>query len=165
MRIPLIAANWKMHLTAGKVQSLLQEILTALNSPQMDVVICPPAPYLALAHQLLKQSSIHLGAQNVYPAVEGAYTGEISPAMLKDVGCEYVIVGHSERRTLFHEDVFFIAEKVAASLKAELTPILCVGERFLIKPSMILRNYFCNIGNIWKLNSEETLLTRTFKVN
>ena len=94
----------------------------------IDILVCPSFVQLSLAHQLLKNSAVMLGAQNLYLGEHGAFTGEVSGAMLKDAGCEYVLVGHSERRSLFHDDLPLVAEKFKAAQLAGLTPILCIGE-------------------------------------
>lgn len=125
----LIVGNWKMFTN----QQEAYELVIALKKQVADVSdvtigVCPPYVYLSVVSAAIKESNIHLGAQNVYFQDKGAFTGEIAPAMLKDVGCEYVIVGHSERRTVFNEDDDTISKKVKAVLKVGLTPILCVGE-------------------------------------
>lgn len=97
-------------------------------SGDVEIVVCPPFPYIATVADALHGSAVVLGAQNVYTETEGAYTGEVSPAMLKDCGCTHVIVGHSERRALFAETNTLVATKVIAALDAGLTPIVCVGE-------------------------------------
>jgi len=124
-----IAGNWKMHGSLQKNAALITDITSKITRElPVDVAIMPPFPYLAAAALLLKPSSIQLGAQNLYLGQEGAFTGEVSGAMLHDVGCRYVIVGHSERRTLFHESPELVGNKVKAALDAKLIPILCVGE-------------------------------------
>ncbi len=92
------------------------------------VVVCPPFTALSAISEIIKDSAIELGAQNMHPETEGAYTGEISPVMLKDVGCRYVILGHSERRQYFKETDVFVNQKVKAALKYSIIPILCIGE-------------------------------------
>lgn len=129
MRRPLIAGNWKMNGSSSFTRSLLEELKTnAHNFQSIDIVVIPPYVYLNEAHKLLAGSSIKLGAQNLYVGKEGAFTGEVSGAMLKDVGCRYVLIGHSERRSLFHDDLALTAAKFKAAQEAGLTPILCVGE-------------------------------------
>lgn len=129
MRTKLVAGNWKMHggLVSNKV--LLDALVTGLN-PARDVAyaVCVPFPYLFQARVILHESGIAWGAQNLSPFDSGAYTGEVSGAMLKDFGCRYVIVGHSERRTLYGEDSRLVASKFKAAQAAGLIPILCVGE-------------------------------------
>lgn len=125
----LVAANWKMHGQKRQNELLLQALLAGLikvNTP--EIVICPPSVYLAQLQAELKNTTLGLGAQNIFTEEKGAYTGEISAPMLADFGCRYVIVGHSERRCLFNEDDELIARKFVAAQKYGLTPILCVGE-------------------------------------
>lgn len=129
MRSKLIAGNWKMHKTVAESVALTDAIVAGLAHIPIDraVVICPT--FTALGSVIaLPRGGVAVGAQNVYPEVQGAYTGEISPAMLSDIGCRYVIVGHSERRQLFGESDALIARKAAAVLNAGMTPIVCVGE-------------------------------------
>jgi triosephosphate isomerase len=129
MRIKLVAGNWKMNGTLATNQALLQALVPALaRVVGVKCAICAPFPYLAQVQQLLSGTGLAWGAQNVSQFDAGAYTGEVSGAMLVDFGCRYVIVGHSERRALFGETSETVAEKYAAALKAGLTPILCVGE-------------------------------------
>jgi len=126
---PLIAGNWKMYKTASEAVTLVQTIKAAVHTvSNVGIVICPPFTALSEVSKLLKDTAIELGAQNMYSAPEGAFTGEISPTMLKDVGCRYVILGHSERRQYFKEDDILIHEKVKTALKYSLVPIVCVGE-------------------------------------
>jgi len=129
MRIPLIAGNWKMNTTVPEALELVRAMKDELEKiASVEKVICPPFVSLAPVKELLKGSTIKLGAQNLFFAEKGAYTGEISPAMVADL-CEYVIIGHSERRQHFHETGDVVNKKVKAALQAGLTPILCVGER------------------------------------
>jgi triosephosphate isomerase len=129
MRKKFIAGNWKMYKDAIGAELLAAEVVQGVGStPRADVALCPPFPYLSRVFQAVKSSPVALGAQNVYPENEGAYTGETSPRMLVDVGCTYVIVGHSERRHGLGETDAFINRKVHAALTAGLKPILCIGE-------------------------------------
>ncbi len=129
MRIKFVAGNWKMNGTLAANQALLQALLPLLSRiAGVKSAICAPFPYLAQIQQLLSGSGLNWGAQNVSQFDGGAYTGEVSGAMLVDFGCRYVIVGHSERRAVFGESSDVVAQKYAAALKAGLTPILCVGE-------------------------------------
>lgn len=128
-RRPLIAANWKMYKTASEVEDFLKEFLsTPSRSSESDVVICPPYPFLALTKQLLSGSVVKLGAQNMNENKEGAYTGEVSPLMLQSVGCEYVILGHSERRQYYGETNSIVNKKLITALQYGFVPIVCVGE-------------------------------------
>ena len=130
MRTTLIAGNWKMHKTIAEAVALADALVASSGTVAADreVVICPTYTALASVAGRLAGSSIGLGAQNVYPEPQGAFTGEISPAMLRDVGCRYVIVGHSERRQLFAESDAMVARTAAAVILAGMTPIICVGE-------------------------------------
>lgn len=129
MRKILVAGNWKLNGSLAKTESLINNILSGMGSVKAaDVAVCPPYPYLATAQSLLKGSAVYLGGQNVSDQDGGAYTGEVSAAMLKEFGCHYVIVGHSERRSLFAESDEFTARKFAAAQTAGLVPILCLGE-------------------------------------
>jgi triosephosphate isomerase len=126
MRKKLVAGNWKMHGSLAENAALLAAIKPALAG--IDAVVCVPFPYLAQAQAVLAGSSIAWGAQNVSEQAKGAFTGEVSAAMLLDFGCKYVIVGHSERRSLYGESDALVASKYQAAQAAGLIPILCVGE-------------------------------------
>jgi triosephosphate isomerase len=124
-----IAGNWKMNLDRTKSLELVRGLADTFRSiANVDIAVCPPAVYLSDVGTALQGSSIGLGAQNVYSKPDGAFTGELSCGMLKDVGCRYVILGHSERRAIFGETDAQINEKLHAVLAAGLTPIVCVGE-------------------------------------
>jgi triosephosphate isomerase len=128
-RRPYIAANWKMHKTIEETEAFLGELLPAVaGTDDVDVVVCPP--YLALkpAVELCAQSRVRIAAQNMHEEDSGAFTGEISPPMLTEIGVDGVVLGHSERRTHFAETDEALARKVPAALEAGLQPILCVGE-------------------------------------
>jgi triosephosphate isomerase len=129
MRRPLIAGNWKMHGSRAENGELIEAMLLGLpDQTPFDIAVCPPFVYLWEVGRLLKASSIALGAQSVCAEQVGAFTGEASAAMLKDVGCKYVIVGHSERRAIYKEDDALVARKFLAAQSQGLIPILCVGE-------------------------------------
>jgi len=125
----LVAGNWKMNGALGANQSLVGQVLASLGkATPVTVVVCPPYPYLSQVGELLRGSPVRLGAQDLAEQVAGAYTGDVSGAMLQDLGCHYVIVGHSERRQLHAEADATVAAKFLAARRAGLTPILCVGE-------------------------------------
>jgi triosephosphate isomerase len=129
MRQPFIAGNWKMFTNATTARELAAAVAKgAASRPAVRVAICPPFPYLATVAETLRGSSVALGAQNCYPEKEGAFTGEVSPAMLLDVGCRWVILGHSERRHILGETNAFINRKIKAALAAGLGVIFCIGE-------------------------------------
>jgi len=128
MRCKLVIANWKMNADTAAVTKLLAGYEEAINYSTAKVVACPPAPYIFQARQQLDGTAIAVGAQNASQFESGAYTGEVSLSMLKDLGCQYVILGHSERRSLFGEQDSDVAEKFVATLSAGLIPVLCVGE-------------------------------------
>ncbi len=129
MRVPFIAGNWKMNMTRDSGVSLVRGLIDALSGvDKVDVAVCPPSVYLADIAKALAGSRIGLGAQNMYHEKEGAFTGEVSGAMLCDIGCRYVILGHSERRQFFGDTDASVNRKTIAALGVGLTPIVCVGE-------------------------------------
>ena len=130
MRKPIIVANWKMYKTRVEAEQFCEEIRPLLaGQDKVDAAICAPALQLDILKAKLQNTGIGVGAQNMYPAAEGAFTGEISPRMLQDMGIDYVIIGHSERREIFKEDNELIKAKVKSAYEYGLCPILCVGER------------------------------------
>jgi triosephosphate isomerase (TIM) len=130
MRRPIVAGNWKMHGTRSDNARLIEEITSRYPAnPAGECIVCPPYVYLQEVGRQLRDSSILLGAQDVCADPHGAFTGEVSAAMLKDVGCQYVIVGHSERRLLYRESDQLVARKFAGAQAKALVPILCVGEQ------------------------------------
>lgn len=129
MRRPFIAGNWKMHGSRAQNAELIEALLLGLPAQTtVDIAVCPPNVYLWEVGRLLKASNVALGAQTVCAEALGAFTGEVCAAMLKDVGCTYVIVGHSERRAIYREDDALVARKFLATQSQGMTPILCVGE-------------------------------------
>lgn len=129
MRKFLIAGNWKMNLLRDSSVALVHGLLDELKrDPNVEVAVCPPSVYLHDVGAALRGSQIALGAQNMYPADEGAFTGEVSGKMLVNLGCKYVILGHSERRTLMGETDAQVNAKIYAALKCDLLPIVCIGE-------------------------------------
>ena len=129
MRRPLIVGNWKLHKTLEEALELVNGIKTGTEQNEdVDVAVAPVFTALSVARAALAESRVALAAQNCYPENKGAFTGEVSPALLKDIGCQYVIIGHSERRQLFGETNTFINRKLVAVIQEGLQPILCVGE-------------------------------------
>ena len=124
----LVAGNWKMHGSQAMVRGILPVLAAELRSVELDVVVCPPFPYLSMVVECASGSVVAVGAQDLHPAASGAHTGEVSGQMLRDVGCEWVIIGHSERRADSGETDAIVARKVNAALDVGLTPIVCVGE-------------------------------------
>ena len=128
MRKPIIAGNWKMNKTPAEAVELVKGLIPLVKDAKCDVVVCPTAVCLPAVAEVIKGTNIKLGAQNVHFAEKGAYTGELSADMLKAVGCEYVILGHSERRQYFGETDKTVNLRATAAVKAGLTAIICVGE-------------------------------------
>lgn len=130
MRKKVIAGNWKMNNDLSESQNLISKLTSGLTGKELncEVIICPPFTSLSEAALLTRDTPVKLGAQNMYYKESGAFTGEISAKMLKGIECEYVILGHSERRTIFNESDELINEKIKAALKADLKPIFCIGE-------------------------------------
>lgn len=129
MRRPIVAGNWKMNSSVGEAIDLAADVKRRLEeTAAVDVILCPPFTALKSVGDLIRYSNVSLGAQNIHWEERGAYTGEISASMLSDLSCEYGIVGHSERRTLFHETDEGVRRKARALLEAGIRPIVCVGE-------------------------------------
>ena len=129
MRTPIIAGNWKMNKTPDEAKKLVADLKPLVADAKATVVVCVPAVDIWAVKEEIKGSNIHLGAQNVHFKESGAFTGELSAAMLKEAGAEYVIIGHSERRQYFGETAATVNLRTLAAVKAGLTPIICVGER------------------------------------
>lgn len=128
-RLPFIAGNWKMNTRKDAAVQLARAVVAgAGDGDKVEVAICPPAVYLAAISDVVAGTAVSLGAQNLYAAADGAYTGEVNAGMLTDVGCRYVILGHSERRQLMGETDALVAKKMEAALAGNLIPIVCVGE-------------------------------------
>ena len=128
MRNKLIAGNWKMNLTGVQIAELVAKLSKQSIGIGTDVLLLPAFPYLSQVKTLLSGSKLKLGAQDLCAKAPGAFTGEVAAEMLHDVGCDYVLVGHSERRALFAESDLLISEKFARAVKCGLKPVLCVGE-------------------------------------
>lgn len=129
MRKPIIAGNWKMYKTIPEARELVKATIDKLSGvTNVEVVFCPPFTSLSTVKELLKGTPYGLGAQDLYWKEQGAFTGEVSPLMLKDVGCDYVIIGHSERREHFGETDATVNQKIKAALTSGIKPIVCVGE-------------------------------------
>ena len=128
MRKTIIAGNWKMNASKASVKSLIDGILSGMEGVNSEVLVCVPFPYMSQVESLIEGSNLKLGAQNININSSGAFTGEVSADMIKDFGAKHVIVGHSERRSLYGETSSVVAEKTKSALGAGLTPLLCVGE-------------------------------------
>ncbi len=129
MRRKIVAGNWKMHGSRAENAALVEAVLAGVTSDRTTCIICPPFVYLQEVWRMLRGGAVALGAQNACAEASGAHTGETSASMLKDVGCEYVVVGHSERRTIYGEGDELVARKFQAVQGKGLVPILCVGEQ------------------------------------
>ena len=128
MRQKMVAGNWKMNGTTNSVRELVSGIKAGLNGPSAEVVVCPPFLYLSIVAAEIAGTAVKLAAQNMCDKDVGAFTGEVSGPMLKDIGCEYVILAHSERRAMYGETDEVAARKYGAALKNNLKPIFCIGE-------------------------------------
>ncbi|WP_043530881.1 triose-phosphate isomerase [Litchfieldella xinjiangensis] len=128
MRVPLIAGNWKMNGSAELVDAFGRAFADAQLPASLDVALFPPFPYLDAARRALAETPVKLGAQTLNPLASGAHTGEVSGGMLKELGVEYALAGHSERRQLYREDDEAVLDRLLAALSVSLTPVLCVGE-------------------------------------
>jgi triosephosphate isomerase len=128
LRRPIIAGNWKMHKTPSEAVKLVEELIPLVKDAKAEVVVIPPFVDLTEVARVIKGTNILLGAQNMFWEEKGAYTGEISPVMLKEIGVTYVVIGHSERRQYFKETDEMVNKKVLSALSHDLKPIVCVGE-------------------------------------
>ena len=128
MRKTIVAGNWKMNASKDSVESLVTDILLGASDVSAEIIVCAPFPYLSQVEVLIEGSNLMLGAQNLNVNATGAFTGEVSAEMIKDFGANHVIVGHSERRSLYGETSEIVAEKTKAAIDSGLTPILCLGE-------------------------------------
>jgi triosephosphate isomerase len=160
MRKKITAGNWKMNLQYGGAKALLKEIIQSRENfgTSCELVICPPALYLSVFCELLKDHEwIHVGAQNCFYEDEGAFTGEISPAQLQSLTIKYCIVGHSERRNLFNETYADLAKKVKALLRHNITPIFCCGEQLKVRESNVHKEFVLNQieSSLFQLSAEE----------
>ncbi len=138
-RTPLVAGNWKMVSTLSQCKTILTSLIRNSYSTAVEVIVAPPFPALYPSFEQIKESSIRLAAQNMYFEKQGAFTGEVSGEMLKELGCSHVILGHSERRALFAEKNEEIAKKVEMAMSLQLIPIICVGENLEQRKSNITK--------------------------
>ena len=151
MRKTIIAGNWKMNHTGKETRETIMALVQGLTgAEQADIVIAPVFPYLPLAVELTKGTAVHVAAQNMHWLDNGAYTGEVSPAMLKDIGVSHVIIGHSERREYNNETDETVNQKVKSALAHGLTPILCCGETLAQRESGAMHSAEGQIENALK---------------
>ena len=128
MRQVIVAGNWKMNASKETVNTLIMGVLSGMAEVDSTVIVCAPFPYMSQVEALITHSQLHLGAQDLNVNASGAFTGEVSADMIKDFGAKYVVVGHSERRSMYGETDELVAQKVQAALDNHLTPLFCIGE-------------------------------------
>lgn len=140
----IVAGNWKMNLTPSSAKKFVLKIRDNIDTDKVDVVLCPPFVDLAIVSEITKNTNISLGAQNIHYEEKGAYTGEISAEMLCDIGCKYVIVGHSERREYFNETNEIINKKIKRVLESNMIPIMCCGENLSQRENSLTLDFIKN---------------------
>jgi triosephosphate isomerase len=128
MRQVIVAGNWKMNASKDTVNTLVMGILSGMSEVEAKVIVCAPSPYMSQVEALITHSQLNLGAQDLNVNASGAFTGEVSADMIKDFGVQYVVVGHSERRSMYGETDQVVADKVRVALENNLTPLFCIGE-------------------------------------
>ncbi|HIB27745.1 MAG TPA: triose-phosphate isomerase [Candidatus Thioglobus sp.] len=128
MRQVIVAGNWKMNASKETVNTLVMGILSGMSEVEAKVIVCAPSPYMSQVEALITHSQLNLGAQDLNVNASGAFTGEVSADMIKDFGAQYVVVGHSERRSMYGETDQLVADKVRVALENNLTPLFCIGE-------------------------------------
>ena len=128
MRQVIVAGNWKMNASKETVNTLVMGILSGMSEVEAKVIVCAPSPYMSQVEALITHSQLNLGAQDLNVNASGAFTGEVSADMIKDFGAQYVVIGHSERRSMYGETDQIVADKVRVALENDLTPLFCIGE-------------------------------------
>ena len=152
MRKPIIAGNWKMNKTLSEAKSFVEEVKGLVPSNEaVDAVICSPAPFLGQLVELTEGTDVSIGAQNMHFEENGAFTGEVSPVVLADLGVKYVILGHSERREMFNETDESVNKKTLAAFKHGLTPIVCCGETLEEREAGKTKDFFGNVSGDFRI--------------